>query len=69
MAALETEMEMASRHIAQSERHIREQRLQITRMRKAGVATDVAEDLLDEMVHFLADHRQHMDRLLAKDRT
>lgn len=65
MVTGETELDMVRRHVRQGERHVREQHVRIARLKELGNATIVAEDLLEEMLMVLDEHRLHLARLLA----
>ena len=63
MAAGETELEMAIRHVAEQEKRIARQEALIERLRRAGAPLDDALHLLFTMPEFLETMRAHVARL------
>ena len=56
----ETELEMATRHVAEQEARIARQRVLIDRLRKCGAPLDNALDLLQSMQELLESMRAHV---------
>jgi len=63
MTAGETELEMASRHVAEQEGRIIRQEALIERLRKFRVPVAAALRLLNEMRELLVEMRGHVARL------
>lgn len=63
MAARETKLEMAERHVRDGERHVVGQQEILARLREHGRSTDLAERLLTNLEDLLAMHRKHLARL------
>jgi hypothetical protein len=63
MTAGETELEMATRHVAEQEERIVRQETLIERLRKVGASLAAALELLDEMRDLLETMRGHVARL------
>jgi len=63
VTSYESELEMARRHVAQGERHVRLQRDVITHLRELGASTEIAEQLELQFIELLAMHRQHLAKL------
>ncbi|MGA7711484.1 MAG: hypothetical protein WCA81_06250 [Rhizomicrobium sp.] len=63
MATRETELEMASRHVAEQKMRIARQEILIERLQDMGVPTGDALELLYEMQTFLEDMRAHVGRI------
>lgn len=63
----ETELAMVQRHVQESERHVRQQRVRIALLRKSGLVTDDADNFLEEILRVLGMHQAHLNRLKAQD--
>jgi hypothetical protein len=63
MRAGETEQQMALRHVAEQEKRIAQQKTLIERLRKVGVPSDDALELLAIMQDLLKTMRAHVERL------
>jgi len=63
MMAGETEQQMAVRHVAEQENRIAQQKTLIERLRKVGVPSDDALELLAIMQDLLKTMRAHVERL------
>lgn len=63
MAAIETKLEMAERHVRDGERHVTSQREVLARLRKHGHSTELAERLLRNLEELLAMHRKHLAQI------
>jgi hypothetical protein len=63
MAADETELEMAVRHVAEQEARVARQEALIERLRKLDAPLDNAPRLLDTMEELLQSMRAHVARL------
>jgi acetyl esterase/lipase len=63
MTAGETELEMAVRHVAEQEKLIAQQEALIERLRKVGVPSGDARELLAVMQDLLETMRAHVARL------
>ena len=59
----ETDLEMARRHVAEAERHIRSQEDIVAHLRDLGGDVATAEQLLCLFEETLDIHRAHLDRL------
>jgi hypothetical protein len=59
----ETELEMATRHVAEQEQRIARQEVLIERLRNVGAPLDQALDLLVAMQDLLETMRAHVARL------
>ena len=59
----ESELEMARRHLAEGERHVRLQDEIIEHLRQLGASTEIAEQLKVQFEELLVMHRQHLERL------
>lgn len=57
------DLEMASRHVAEAERHILDQEKLITTLRLRGQPTEAADALLFEFNETLVLHRRHRDEI------
>jgi hypothetical protein len=63
MRAVETEQQMAVRHVAEQEKRIAQQEALIERLRKVGAPSDDALGLLATMQDLLKTMRAHVERL------
>jgi hypothetical protein len=59
----ETELQMAVRHVAEQKKRIERQKALIERLRKVGVPSDAALELLTSMQDLLETMRAHVARL------
>ena len=59
----ETELDMALRHVAEGERHIRIQDQIIAHLAVLGAPTELAEQLKRQFEELLVMHKQHLARL------
>lgn len=66
MAYSQADLEMAERHVAQGERHIREQVERIEWLRSAGLPIEEAEELLQLLHATLAQHARHRDLIFEE---
>ena len=66
MVSRESELEMARRHVAEGERHVRVQRDVIAHLRELGASTELAEQLERQFVELLAMHQQHLAKLESR---
>jgi len=60
MALEESELEMARRHVAEGERHVRLQCEITDHLRALGAPTQVAEQLRRQFEELLTQHRKHL---------
>jgi len=60
---LETELEMARRHVAEGERHVRLQEQIIAHLQGLGADTTIAQQLKGQFEELLVMHRQHLAKL------
>ena len=65
----ETLIEMARRHVAQGETHVRSQRDILARLDRDGLPTDIALELLHEFEGSLEDHRESLARIEREQRS
>ena len=63
MAFEESDLEMARRHVADGERHVRDQHRIIAHLTELEADTGMAEQLLAEFEATLSEHRAHLNRL------
>lgn len=63
MAFDESELEMARRHVAEGERHVRLQIEIVDHLHALGAPTEVAEQLMTQFEELLVMHRQHLAQL------
>lgn len=61
-------IEMARRHVLESEVHVVRQRELVEHLRKRHLPTDVAEQLLAEFEQSLEDHRAGLESILKDQR-
>ena len=66
MAAPETRLEMAERHVREGERHVANQREILEHLSEHGHSTELAERLLSNLEGLLAMHREHLARIRAE---
>ena len=66
MIAVETELDMAERHVREGEHHVASQRELLAELRKDGHPTDTAERLLENLEDLLELHREHLARLQSQ---
>ena len=65
MAYTPADLQMVDDHIAQGERHIAQQIELIARLRKFGLPTIQAEQLLKDFRATLGMHREHRELMIA----
>ena len=65
MNPVETELEMAQRHVRQGERHVSRQRELIAEISSRMQSTDLAEALLIDFENCLHSHNDHLARLIS----
>jgi hypothetical protein len=63
----ETPKEMVSRHVRQGENHVTRQREIVAELDAGGHKTELANTLLDEFEHTLAEHKAHLARLIDEE--
>jgi hypothetical protein len=63
MKAGETELEMATRHVAEQEARIAKQKALVARLHAKHLPTEDAREFLEEMITILAEMQKHRDEL------
>ncbi|EJC75588.1 hypothetical protein Rleg10DRAFT_5778 [Rhizobium leguminosarum bv. trifolii WSM2012] len=63
MGIYETPVEMVARHILEGERHLAGQIALLERLRRKGLPTEVAEELLERFYLSQAQHEEHRRRI------
>ena len=68
MKSAETMLDMARRHVAEAEGHVRRQREIVAHLEALKLSTATAQALLDEFVQTLEDHRRSLERICDEQR-
>lgn len=65
----ETDREMAERHVREAENHVARQSEVVEQLRIDGHDTKLAEELLVQFEAVLAEHKQHLTLVRAKQKS